>query len=142
MQKWGRVLRRKDNHALIFDHANNVSEHGLPCQEREWTLESRKKRSREQGEINIQVRQCDKCYFCHPPAPVCPACGYEYPIQSREIEEVEGELAEIQVAEAKKVARMEVGKAKTIAELHAIAAARGYAKGWVWQMARVKGIKS
>lgn len=142
MQKWGRVLRKKDFPALIFDHANNVSEHGLPCQEREWSLESKKKRSREQGEINIQVRQCDKCMFCHVPASICPNCGYEYPIQSRDIEEVDGELEELKIAETKKQERMEVGKAKTYAELYAIANARGYAKGWVFHAAKAKGIKS
>lgn len=143
MQKWGRVLRRKDYPALIFDHANNLQEHGLPCQVRDWSLEDRKKRgSREESERTVAVRQCDQCYFCHPPAPVCPSCGFVYPIVGREIDEVEGELSEVQIEQQRKQARQEVGKAKTIAELKAIAAARGYAPGWVWQMAKVKNIRS
>ena len=141
MQKWGRVLRYKPDSALIFDHSNNIMEHGLPCQEREWTLESRKKHSREDSERTIQVRQCDRCYFCHKPAQVCPKCGFEYPVQSREIDELEGELSEVDKAQAKKQARMEVGMAKSIAELKAIAAARGYSKGWVFHIAKAKGIR-
>jgi superfamily II DNA or RNA helicase len=148
LQKWGRVLRYKDFPALIFDHASNIQypdgtpNHGFPCTDRDWTLDSRSKKEREQAERTIKVRQCEQCFFCHTPAPVCPNCGYVYPVVGREIEQVEGELSEIEVAEVKKKARVEVGKAKTIAELQAIAAARGYASGWVYQMARVKGIRA
>ncbi|MEB3212943.1 MAG: DEAD/DEAH box helicase family protein [Leptolyngbyaceae bacterium] len=142
MQKWGRVLRRKTEPALIFDHANNLTEHGLPCDDRKWTLTDRKRNTREVGEINVPVRQCDSCYFCHKPAPVCPQCGFVYPVIGREIEEVDGELSEVDVARAKQAARVEVGRAKTIAELQAIAAARGYKPAWVFQMARVKNIRA
>ena len=40
----------------------------------------------------------------------------------------------------KKLARMEVGQCRTIADLQRIAKARGYANGWVWQMAKIKHI--
>jgi hypothetical protein len=73
---------------------------------------------------------------------MCPNCHYTYPVQSREIEQIEGELSEVELFQRKKEARMEVGKAKTIADLTAIAQQRGYAKGWAYQMARVKGIKT
>jgi superfamily II DNA or RNA helicase len=94
LQKWGRVLRRKDYPALIFDHAGNVDRHGLPDDPREWSLHGREKR--EGGaEKSLPVRQCAQCYHCHRPAPVCPSCGFVYPVQSRMVEEVEGELAEV-----------------------------------------------
>jgi len=96
MQKWGRVLRRKDYPAIIFDHANNFKEHDLPCDDRHWTLEDRERGNRRQGERVEPVRHCwPGCGFCHKPAPVCPNCGKVYEVQSREIEEIEGELGEI-----------------------------------------------
>lgn len=146
LQKWGRVLRYKDEPALIFDHANNfdpVTGHGLPSSDREWTLASRDKEERGEREIDIPVRQCPKCYRAHEPAPSCPTCGYIYPVQSREVKEHEGELEEIRLEEEKKKKRkrMEVGRAETYEDLREIARERGYKPGWVHQMARVKGIK-
>lgn len=94
MQKWGRVLRYKPCPALIFDHAGNVRLHGLPCQEREWSLKGRDKKDMN-GEKTIPVRQCTQCFFAHKPSPSCPNCGLVYPIQSREVEHIDGELVEI-----------------------------------------------
>jgi DNA repair protein RadD len=143
MQKWGRGLRYDGTQHFIFDHANNIEEHGLPCDDREWTLADREKKSRADGEKSIPVKQCEKCYFAHRPAPVCPNCGNIYEIQSRDIEEIEGELKEIDrnaVLVQKKKKRMEVGQARTIDDLKRIAEDRGYASGWVWKMAKIRGL--
>lgn len=146
LQKNGRNLRYDIEPHLFFDHANNFIEHGLPCADREWTLQDREKNSKESGEKTIAVRQClsdgqrQGCNYCHKPAPVCPNCGVPYTVHSREIEEVDGELEEIKIQEIKKVARMEIGMAKTIADLKKIQEERGYALGWVYQMAKVKNI--
>ena len=80
---------------MIFDHGGNVDRHGLPDAEREWSLAGEDKKSREAGEKTEPARQCSSCYFVHRPAPVCPNCGFVYPIQSRMVEEVEGDLAEV-----------------------------------------------
>jgi len=143
-QKWGRGLRydkyNPEPHP-IFDHANNFEEHGFPCSDRNWTLEDRKKRKGGNTEPTIPVRQCSECYFCHTPSPTCPNCGHEYPIQYREVEQIEGELTELEIKQEKKEKRVEVGMAKTFDDLKAIAKERNYATGWVFQMAKVKGIK-
>jgi hypothetical protein len=57
-------------------------------------------------------------------------------VELKLIEEIRKEEKEMQ----KKEARMEVGAARTIEDLRRIQVARGYAPGWVWQMARVKHI--
>lgn len=141
-QKWGRNLRYDGSQHLFFDHANNFSEHGLPCDEREWTLEDRIKKKGHEGEKTIAVRQCPApCFFAHKPAPQCPQCGHVYEIQYRQIEEVEGELAEIQAGIVRKKARQEVGRARTLEDLKRIASERGYKPVWAMQMARVKGMR-
>lgn len=140
-QKWGRVLRRKDFPAIILDHSGNYINHGKPDDDRSWTLSDREKKSGGTGEKTLPIRQCTNCFFVHSPAPSCPTCGHVYPIQYREIEEVEGELEEV-VIQRKKDARMEVGKAKTLADLKRIQEERGYAPGWIFTQAKIKGIKS
>jgi len=141
LQKWGRVLRVKDNPAQIFDHAGNVFEHGMPDELRKWTLKGRDKRVRkEQQEREIEMRQCKECYFCHPSGPHCPNCGNIYPIQSRVIKQVEGELEEIKTVQRKKEKRMEVGMAKSYKDLLAIENDRGYKKGWAYVLAKKKGL--
>lgn len=94
MQFWGRVLRYKEHPAIINDHVNNYMDHQLPCTEREWTLESREQK-RSSSERAPATRQCGACLAVHAPAPACPYCGHVYVIKSREIDEVEGELREM-----------------------------------------------
>jgi superfamily II DNA or RNA helicase len=142
LQKWGRALRKKDMPALIFDHVGNAYRHGMPDADREWSLDSKPKRRRSEGERQSPVRQCTKCYFCHDPAPVCPNCGHVYPVKSREIKQVDGELEEIKEIERqeKKSKRMEVGMAKSYQDLKRIGEERGYSKGWAYVMAKKKGL--
>ena len=74
LQMVGRGLRRKDDggDCLILDLAGNVDEHGLPEDEREWTLT--KRGDPVAGEP--PVRHCHKCYFmAHPAHHKCPECS-------------------------------------------------------------------
>lgn len=142
MQKWGRVLRMKNEPALIFDHANNFKEHGLPCDDRHWTLADRVKGKGGGGGVRaMPLKQCPKCYFCHAPALNCPDCGHEYPDESHMLFEVEGELEEIEKNKKKRESRMQVGRAKTLADLRDIANERNYRPEWVFKTAKAKGIK-
>jgi len=113
-QKTGRVLRYKDYPALIFDHAGNIAEHGLPDDEHEWSLEGVDKGG---GGGSSSVKHCPKCHYAHSPRPVCPDCGHVYPVQSREIEEIEGELLEISRDALRKNQRMQQGMAESLEEL-------------------------
>ncbi|MCC8184992.1 MULTISPECIES: DEAD/DEAH box helicase [Cloacibacillus] len=133
---------KPDKRAIIIDHVGNVFRHGMPDEDREWTLESKKRAKRT---IGVQLRTCPKCLRVHSPGPKCPFCGYEYP---RAVEEaiprqLDGELSKVEELEilAKKNKRMEVGRARTIRDLEMIAIKRGYAFGWVRHMAQIKGIR-
>lgn len=136
MQVWGRALRAGDEPAVILDHANNWREHGFPDSPREWELTNSK--TRQTGERNEPVRQCPECYFVARPSPSCPSCGHVYPIQSRMVDEVEGDLQEIdreEMERQRKAKRMDQGRAETLADLIAIAKRDGKNPRWahhVW----------
>ncbi len=150
IQKWGRVLRKKDEAAIIFDHAGNRDRHQYPDTEREWTLEDRaKKRKKKFDEeitpANLNFRICPKCYASNPlTAIICKECQAELPRQEREIKQVEGTLGEVDKVARKAITpeRLEVAKAQTIEELIAIGTQRGYKNpaGWAYyvQAARLK----
>jgi len=132
MQKWGRVLRMKEQPAMIFDHAGNVDMHGLPDADREWTLEGRDKKERD-GEKTEPARQCQQCYYVHRPAPVCPNCGAVYPVQSRMINEVEGELLEVTSGAARgPTAKQQQGMATTLDALIKLGRSKGYKNPGAW----------
>lgn len=141
LQSVGRGLRTAPGKTdlIVLDHAGNAYQHGLPTEAREWSLEGVKRRSRADGDVE-SVRQCERCYFVFPPAPVCPSCGHAHQPKQTKIQQCEGELE--QLTEVKREKRREVGKARTIGDLIQIAKERNYAMGWVWQMARVKGIRA
>lgn len=132
LQKWGRVLRKKDFPAIIFDHAGNAGRFGLPCSDREWTLEDQKKTKKSPGEAVPVTRQCPKCYFVHSPAPSCPECGHVYVIKSREIDEVDGELQEIDRAQQSVEKRKEQVSAHTLNDLIEIGKKRKYKNPAYW----------
>lgn len=134
--------------AVIIDYVNNVQRHGLPTDAHKWSLTQPITKSKEFNENGtLKIRQCENCFKCFKTASKCPYCGYEYKVKGRELKAIkEVELKRIEAIEKeekeqqKKAARMEVGQCRTIAELQKIAKERGYAQGWVWQMAKIKHI--
>lgn len=100
LQFWGRMLRMKPDPAIIHDHVNNYIKHGLPCADRIWTLDSKKKRDK--GETVPPTRQCPECFYVHSPTPSCPECGHVYVIEGRKIKQVDGELQEMDINAQKK----------------------------------------
>lgn len=142
IQRGGRGSRPEESigktYYTLLDHAGNCMRHGgLPDADRDWTLEDRPKKKKKAGEATVGIRQCVKCYGVFPPGPVCPYCGTEQPVASRELEQVAGELQEITPEMAKAMAAVkkeEVRKARTLDALEGIAEQRGYAAGWARQV--------
>jgi len=117
-----------DKRAIIIDHVGNVYRHGLPDEDREWSLEGKVKK-RDPSEIT--VRQCPECYYAHLPAPKCPKCGFVYTVKAQaEIVQTKGELLQIKALERAEDKR-EVTRARTREELEFIAIKRGYSLRWV-----------
>ncbi len=133
--------------AIVIDFVNNVQKHGFPTETHNWSLtQSIPKRKENNSDGTFIIRQCEFCFRCFQ-GNRCPYCGKEHVPKGRELrqmKEVELKLLEEihreQEEKQKRLARMEVGAARTIEDLKKIQVARGYAPGWVWQMARVKHI--
>ena len=134
--------------AVIIDFVNNVQKHGMPTETHNWSLtQSVEKRKEFNEDGTLSIRQCENCFKCFKTASVCPYCGYEYKVKGRELKSVQDvELKKIEAIQKeeqekqKKIARMEVGQCRTLADLQKIAKERGYKSGWIWQMARIKHI--
>jgi superfamily II DNA or RNA helicase len=146
LQQVGRSLRPAPgkSEALVLDHAGNALRHGLPDDEREWSLAGRVKRKAGAGggETAPPARQCPACFAVHAPAERCPRCGHEYPVLGRTIEQLEGELLEIDratlAARAASQQRIEQGKAQTLDDLVRLARLRGYRNAHGWAQAVFK----
>ena len=144
LQQVGRVLRPfpGKTHSTILDHVGNVHRHGLPDDDRVWDLNAVKRKRQRDQEPEVRIRQCEACYTVHRPAPKCPACGFVYPVQAREVEEVSGELIQVDPLALRRQAKAEQSQAKSLADLQAIARVRGYKPGWadhIWQARQQRG---
>ena len=133
LQKWGRALRRKDYPAVILDHVGNVARHGLPDDEREWSLADEKKKKREITEREAGLAICPTCFCHHRPTPVCPNCGHVYEVKSRAVEQVEGELVEVDKVALRKQRRREEGQCVSLEDFIALGKQRGYKPGWAYR---------
>lgn len=155
MQQIGRALRIHPgkSHAVILDHVGNVMRHnlgmlGLPEGDLEWSLdgESTRKKGKTDEESDVKIKQCEQCYAVHPPSPTCPYCGYVYQVSARELQQVEGELKEldrerleqIEADRKRMFAKREEGKCKTLEDFQALAAQRGYNPGWAYHRYRAR----
>lgn len=146
LQKWGRVLRKKDYPAIILDHAGNITRHGLPCDQREWTLEDKpKKKQSSSSQSGPPVKQCvtdsygPGCFFVYSYGNTCPECGKPREVKQKEIDEVDGELEELDRKVAQKSARIEQGQARTLDDLIALGKARNYRNPAAWASKVIAG---
>ena len=133
--------------AVIIDFVNNVQKHGMPTENHRWSLSAAvQKRRQYNTDGTLTIRQCENCFRCFQ-GKICPYCGKEHIPKGRELKEMRDvelkhieELQKEEEEQKKRQARFEVGTARTMADLWKIQRDRGYAPGWVWQMAKVKHI--
>ncbi len=134
LQQVGRCLRVFDgkDKATILDHAGNTLRHGLPTDEREWTLQGRERSTRgSKSDEVVSVRVCPNCFSADKAGkPACVHCGHVYPIAGRKLTEVEGELQEVKKAASPE--RREQGRAQSIEALMQLAIMRNYKNPRAW----------
>lgn len=94
IQQSMRCMRyREGKRAVIIDHVGNYARHGMPDDERTWSLEKKEHRSfkKDEEEQAQKVRQCPECFFTFSVdavenKDVCPHCGYEFPKRANNAE--------------------------------------------------------
>ena len=133
--------------AKIIDFVGNYLRVGLPDDDRDWSLDkpiSRRKLTDENG--NFYIRCCPECFMTFATAPVCPFCGYIYPLHPKEIQAHEEiELARITAEEAarveaeKKKSRQEQGRAQSFEDLVRLGRQRGYKNPAFWAAQVMRG---
>lgn len=139
-QMIGRGLRPKVNPAVIMDHVSLLATHGLPDDPIEWTLAGRV--GKRASPASAPSTMCGKCFFIARPFRVCPNCGEAVPVSDgRQVEEVAGELSELDIAAMRRDRLREQGQAKDFASLVTLGRARGYKspEGWARHMIEARG---
>jgi len=141
----------KGDKCFVLDHAGMTMKHGFADDDREWSLEGiPKKKGKKKDEKPLDVAQCPVCFMVHAPAPVCPnplnpatgkPCGHVYVVKVRKLEYAEGDLQEITPEMRAALAakrKTEVKSKKTLEELKAYGALKGYSQGWALQTFNAK----
>jgi superfamily II DNA or RNA helicase len=133
LQQVGRCLRvfPGKREALILDHAGNVKRHGLPDDDREWSLEG-KRRGSKSTPSEVPVKTCGKCFATVSSMATHCICGFEFPVVPREVAQIDGSLEEVDVLAARRAARIEQGMAQSEQDLVAIGRARGMRRPELW----------
>ena len=81
--------------AIIIDHVGNCYLHGLPDDDREWTLEPKHKQ-----ENIVKIRECPNCFAVYPPKlERCPYCGY---MAVKEVQRKDKKVVDIDLVEVRR----------------------------------------
>ncbi len=140
IQQSMRCMRYKSGKsAVIIDHVGNYARFGMPDADRQWTLESRPKKARQQAENEVKVLQCPEC-FCtfQPDVKICPECGYAFPKKERTLEVEDGaELRQITGFVLKYDDSSD--QCRNYNDLVRYAKKKGYKMGWAYYQAKQRG---
>ena len=132
----GRGLRTADgkDHCLILDHSDNHLRLGFVT---EIDVAHDGLHSGQNGVANTREgvvalpKECVTCGYIKPPRGPCPNCGAVGKPAKCDIEEANGELAELTATDRKRSKVVEGDKRSVYAGLLWIAKKKGYASGWV-----------
>jgi superfamily II DNA or RNA helicase len=130
LQQVGRALRPSEykTDAIILDHAGNCARHGLPDDERKWSLDD-KPRTKRGKEALPGVRICKACFAAQKPGvPECRFCGELFEIKPREVEHVDGQLVKV----ARNDLKRQQGRADSFDALVELGRQRGYKRPYLW----------
>lgn len=148
LQQVGRGLRmcKGKTHATILDFVGNVAIHGLPCEDREWSLEGVKKRKRE-VEITERITQCDNCkHHFLTKERICERCGWEIEFKEKRKQMViRGELVSVCIEHYEHIQRQikferlrQQAQAQSLEELIALGVYRGYSNPHGWAVGTMR----
>lgn len=150
IQQACRVLTpNEDKKSIIIDFVNNVEIHGLPDEERIWSLKTGLEKRKVYNENGLLViKSCPKCYkIFKGNLNECPYCGYKNEPKKTELKNIkEIELKKINEEEAKKRKeanyrrKNEVWQCKTYGELVGYAREHNYKNpgGWAYYILQAR----
>lgn len=135
LQQLGRALRVEPGKetAVLLDHVGNSWRHGLPDDEREWSLEGRPRRKKGEEEVGSPLVHCEGCHAVfRAHLPSCPVCGIPRAVAERRDapDQVEGSLQEVDPEQHRRERRREEGRAQTLEDLVRLGRSRGYKPSW------------
>ncbi|MBR5370982.1 MAG: DEAD/DEAH box helicase [Oscillospiraceae bacterium] len=143
IQQSMRCMRyRKGKRAVILDHVGNYARHGMPDDDREWTLEGKKKRKGEKPDTVPEERYttCTSCFaVIAGDVQICPYCGKEIEKKQRKAIEQEQNTELVKIT-AFTVNTKTPDECRTYAELLEYAKMMGYKPGWAWYQAKQRGL--
>ena len=141
IQQSTRCLRSKPGkHAIIIDFVGNVFRHGMPTENRNWTLSKQVRVINKNGDRDIIVRQCINCFRCYQgTSKICPYCEFDNGKTRNEIEQEKAiELEKITNVE-KREKRLERVQATDYESLVQLGIQRGYKNPQWWARMILKG---
>lgn len=143
LQQVGRALRPAPGktEAIILDHAGNALRHGLPDDDRAWSLEGAKRKKRSKDDADMKVKQCPQCFTVVRSVVSRCDCGHMWIPKGREVNQQAGELIELNAKAAHRMRMSEQRGAKTLDELVALGVSRGYKnpQGWALHVFQSRG---
>lgn len=139
LQQVGRALRRKPHPAIIIDMVGSCARHGLPDHPHEWSLHGRPKKGCG-GKSDDQAPLVKRCRGCEVMIPLalaaCPHCGMAQESGTaspgRQLDEIDGQLQEIDREHARRERLREQAGAKSLDELIALGKAKGFKNPEAW----------
>lgn len=148
IQQAMRCMRyRGGKRAVILDHVGNYVRHGLPDDDRKWTLEGRQRanvNSLPEASGEDRLYTCKSCYAVFLPErdgvkiERCPECGE--PVERREREEIRTDSStELKKLDGFVVNTKTPGECRTYGELLDYARRHGYKPGWAYYQAKNRG---
>jgi len=133
--------------AIIIDHVANYTRFGLPDDDREWSLDDRKKQVNSNQKSEVGTTMCTNCFAILPAGTrICPYCDYEIEIETQD-KQID-ETAKIELInqfkitanyEDVKYSKMKPSEAKSPEEMYKIAKAKGYKPGWAYHQIIARG---
>lgn len=134
IQQSGRALRLYPGkeYAIILDHSGNCHKLGMPDEDHTWTLEGRQN-AKKTSAPTLSLRTCPSCFAAmRAGVEVCAFCGFKFPIETREVAQVEGQLQEIDRQAVWRQRMQEQGHGKTLQDLIELGKRRGYKSPLFW----------
>lgn len=124
--------------AIIIDHVGNCYRHGLPDDNREWSLEPKHKQ-----ESTVKIRECKECLAVYPPSlSKCPYCGAEAVTERRTDKRrtIEIDLEEVRRTQQIRDTRLSDAELSTWEDIRRFQQVKGYKFAWCIRYADKHGI--